>query len=60
MTDKIEVRQCDDWIEIKINGEIKYQGHSIRGVAMLDILNIVYDYEWVDDWYEGLDEWEAS
>ena len=37
----IEVIQCEsgDWIVLKVNGEIEYEGHSIPVFVWLNLLN---------------------
>lgn len=46
---KIKIIELDDWIQIYINGVIRYQNHSISGTKMLDLLGIKYDYEYIED-----------
>lgn len=35
----ITIRSYNDWIEIYLDGDILFQGHSIKNIDMKDILN---------------------
>lgn len=48
MTAKIHIKEQDDWIEIYIDGELKYENHSIRWEKLLDLLDIEYTSEYIE------------
>lgn len=50
----ITIAQWEDWIAIYLDGELKYEGHSIDGGGMLRTLGIPYEFLSV----EGEDAWE--
>jgi hypothetical protein len=48
---KIDIVQWDagDWIALYVDGKLVHEGHSIRGVEMLEYLNIPFDKTEVPD-----------
>jgi len=44
----IHIKEYDDWIQIYINGELKYENHSIHTHKLLDLLGIKYTYEYIE------------
>lgn len=51
---KIHIANAEDWVAVYFDGRAVYQGHSVEGDTMLDLLRLEYTDQWVDD---NLDRW---
>lgn len=49
MTPAIELRRCDDWIAVYLDGRKVYENHSVTPGELLDVLKISH----VDTLFEG-------
>ena len=49
MNEDIKIIEYDDWIQIFIDGVLKYENHSISGIKILNLLGIEYGYLYVED-----------
>ena len=51
----IQIRETDDWIDIRIDGKDVYGNHSIDGTSLLVLLGINYEYKYIE--YDDENEW---
>ena len=45
----IEMYETADWITLKVDGEVVYDGHNLDGNEMLDVLDIEHTYAYYDN-----------
>lgn len=46
---KIKINEYDDWIEIYMDNKLLYENHSISPTKLLDILEIKYESEFIEE-----------
>lgn len=56
LIESLAIRETDDWIEIKVNGDLVFQNHRCNATDLLDILQANYDYKYIP--IENEEEWE--